>query len=258
MSEALHVLAGLGVGLLVGFTGVGGGALMTPLLVLAFGVAPTLAVGTDLWFAALTKLVGGAIHGRRGAIDWPIVALLWCGSLPAAALTLAWVRHGGPSTDRTVLTAMGLVLLVTAAAMVAKPWLVKPAAPEAAPAAAMSRGRAAGTVASGALLGSLVTLTSIGAGALGAVLLYALHPRRLSAARLVGTDIVHAVPLTILAGTGYLMLGAVNLPVLGWLLLGSVPGVIVGSLLSNRVPERWLRLAIAVVLTLVGLKLVLR
>jgi uncharacterized protein len=256
--EWLNVLAGFVVGGVVGLTGVGGGALMTPILVLLFGMAPSVAVGTDLWFAALTKIFGGAIHGSRGSVDWQVARRLWLGSLPAAVLTLLWLQRAGAArhADDTILTVLGIVLLLTAAAMAFKPWLhawgrsLRVHEPE-----RFKRWQPAATVAAGALLGFLVTLTSIGAGALGAVLLLALYPLRMVPARLVGTDIVHAVPLTLVAGAGHLAMGHVDLPLLGWLLAGSLPGVALGALLSGRVSERTLRLVIAVVLGAVSLKL---
>lgn len=256
----LDVLAGFLVGLVVGLTGVGGGALMTPILVLLFGVAPATAVGTDLWFAAITKIVGGAIHGQRGGVDWQVVRRLWWGSLPAALGTLAWLNAAGASgpVDATITLVLGAVLLATAAAMAFKSQLhawggrLRVQDP-----GRFLRWQPAATVAAGALLGLLVTLTSIGAGALGAVMLLYLYPLRMVPGRLVGTDIVHAVPLTLVAGAGHLAMGHVNLPLLGLLLLGSVPGVALGALASGRVPEAVLRHAIAVVIGMVGLKLVM-
>jgi uncharacterized protein len=253
--EWLNVAAGFGVGLLVGLTGVGGGALMTPLLVLLFGVAPATAVGTDLWFAAITKLAGSAIHNRLGGVDWGVARRLWVGSLPAALLTLAWLRDADARRlDAALLEALGWALVLTAAAMLLKPWLQR----RAGGALPQLEGRAlqVATVAAGAVLGFLVTFTSVGAGAIGAVCLFFLYPRRLTPARLVGTDIVHAVPLTVVAGTGYLAMGHVNAPLLGWLLLGSLPGIVLGSLLSRHTPEHWLRAAVALVVGLVGLKMI--
>lgn len=253
-------MAGLAVGLLVGLTGVGGGALMTPILVLLFGHAPSVAVGTDLWFAALTKAAGGALHHGRGTVDWQVLRRLWLGSLPAALLTLSWLHlsgfdklhHGG------LLVALGGVLLLTALAMLFKNRIhaygqgLRTQTPD-----AFVRAQPGLTVAAGAVLGFLVTLTSVGAGALGTVMLVYLYPRRLTPARLVGTDILHAVPLTVVAGTGHLLLGNVNLMLLGGLLLGSIPGVLLGSHFSSRAPDRLLRPTIAAVLALVGVKLLL-
>lgn len=258
--EGLNALAGFGVGLLVGLTGVGGGALMTPVLVLLFGHAPAVAIGTDLWFAALTKSAGSVLHHGRGTVDWEVLRRLWTGSLPAALVTLLWLYVSG--FDKLhhdgLLVALGGVLLLTALAMLFKARIhaigqgLRAHTPE-----AFKRAQPALTVAAGAVLGFLVTLTSIGAGALGAAMLVYLYPHRLTPARLVGTDIVHAVPLTILAGSGHLLLGNVNLPLLGSLLLGSIPGVLLGAHFSTRAPDGLLRPVIAGVLVLVAIKLLM-
>lgn len=256
----VDVLAGFLVGLVVGLTGVGGGALMTPILVLLFGLSPASAVGTDLWFAAITKIVGGTIHGQRGGVDWQVVRRLWWGSLPAALGTLAWLHAAGAKSpvDTTIKVVLGGVLLATAAAMAFKPQLhawgsrLRVQEPS-----RFKRWQPAATVAAGALLGFLVTLTSIGAGALGAVMLLYLYPLRMVPGRLVGTDIVHAVPLTLVAGAGHLAMGNVDLSLLGLLLVGSVPGVTLGALAGGRVSESRLRHAIAFVIGIVGIKLVM-
>ncbi len=257
--EWANIIAGLGVGLLVGLTGVGGGSLMTPILVLLFGVAPAAAVGTDLWFAATTKMVGGTLHHARRSIDWQVLRRLWLGSLPAALATLAWLSASGMGQTKNglILKALGIVLLLTAVAMLLKKRLhalgqhLRGTEPD-----RFKRAQAPLTILAGAVLGFLVTLTSVGAGALGTVMLVYLYPWRLTPARLVGTDIVHAIPLTVLAGSGHALMGNVDLSLLGWLLLGSVPGVLIGSHFSTRAPEAFVRPAIALVLTLVGLKLV--
>lgn len=251
-------IAGLLVGLLVGMTGVGGGALMMPILVLLFGMAPAVAVGTDLWFAALTKLVGGGMHQRHGSVDWQVLRRLWAGSLPAAVATLVWLQQSQlPQARQGLLVqALGGVLVLSAAALVmrrktqAVGQRLRTQSPR-----AFKRAQPALTVLAGALLGALVTLTAVGPGALGAVFLLYLYPLRMTPPRLVGTDIVHAVPLTLVAGTGHLLMGHVDLPLLGQLLLGSVPGVVLGALLGTRVPAPWLRTAIAMLLLAVGLKL---
>ena len=253
-------VAGLGVGLVVGLTGVGGGALMTPILVLIFGMAPAAAVGTDLWFAAITKIFGGAVHHSRGSVDWEVLRLLCLGSLPVAGLTLYWLHTSGAGQMKQglILNLLGSVLILTAGAMVFKRQvqaLGKSLRINAAE--RFKRAQPAMTVLAGAALGFLVTLTSVGAGALGAVMLVYLYPFRMRPAKLVGTDIVHAIPLTIVAGSGHLFMGNVDLGLLWQLLVGSVPGVLIGSLLSSKAPESLLRPAIAVVLVLVGVKLVL-
>jgi hypothetical protein len=254
----LNTVAGFGVGVMVGLTGVGGGALMTPILVLLFGVAPAAAVGTDLWFAALTKMAGGALHHSRGSVDWQVFRRLCAGSLPASIATLWWLHATGGSQTKQglILQALGAVLVLTAVAMLFRKRMhavgarLRAGAPE-----RFKRAQPPLTVAAGAVLGVLVTLTSVGAGALGTVMLVYLYPRRMKPARLVGTDIVHAVPLTIVAGTGHLLMGNVDLTLLASLLVGSVPGVLLGAHFSSKTPEAWLRTAIAVVLSLVGFKL---
>ncbi|MDP3858313.1 MAG: sulfite exporter TauE/SafE family protein [Stagnimonas sp.] len=254
----LNAVAGFGVGALVGLTGVGGGALMTPILVLLFGVAPATAVGTDLWFAAVTKMVGGSVHGKSGMVDWEVVRRLCCGSLPAAVLTLLWLHFTNTqhSHDGLMLKTLGGVLILTAAAIIFKRRFhaigqrLRDQAP-----AEFKRAQPGLTVFAGAVLGFLVTFTSVGAGALGAVMLLYLYPRRMTANRLVGTDIVHAIPLTVLAGAGHLLMGNINFVLLGSLLLGSVPGVILGSMASSRAPEALLRAGIAVALVAVGVKM---
>ena len=256
----INPVAGFVVGLLVGITGVGGGSLMTPLLVLVFGMAPAAAVGTDLWFAAITKLVGGTVHHQRGGVDWQVVRRLSLGSLPAAVLTLVWLHTSGlgPVKQGLILHMLGVVLVLTALAMLLKKQLhavgqrLRSSAPE----------RFKGvqpplTVLAGALLGFLVTLTSVGAGALGTVMLVYLYPFRMTPTRLVGTDIVHAIPLTMVAGMGHLWMGNVDLPLLGQLLLGSIPGIVIGSLVGTRTSELFLRRAIAALLVAVGAKLLL-
>ena len=257
--DLMHTVAGFLVGMMVGMTGVGGGALMTPILVLLFGVVPATAVGTDLWFAAFTKIVGGLMHQRRGSVDWEVLRRLCLGSLPTSLLTLVWLHSAGQGQVRQglLLTSLGCVLILTAVAMLCRArtqaWgtSLRMRAP-----VAFKRAQPALTVLAGSILGFLVTLTSVGAGALGVVMLVTLYPLRMQPARLVGTDIVHAIPLTIVAGTGHLWMGNVNFGLLGTLLLGSVPGVVCGSLLGAKVPDALLRAAIAVVLSLVGVKLV--
>ena len=251
-------IAGLLVGIIVGLTGVGGGSLMAPIMVLIFGVAPSTAVGTDLWFAAITKIFGGWIHGKKGTIDWQILRRMFLGSLPAALLTLLWLYESGGTQTRSglMMRMLGATLILSSAAAMfrtrfhaigeklrgTRPVQFKAMQP-------------ALTVVAGVILGVLVTLTSIGAGALGAVMLLYLYPRRLTPSTLVGTDIVHAIPLTILAGTGHLLMGNVNGVLLGNLLIGSIPGIVAGSLVAVYAPAAIIRTAIAIVLALVGLKM---
>jgi uncharacterized protein len=233
---------------------------MTPLLLLVFGVAPLSAIGTDLWFAAITKVAATRIHHGHGLIDWQVVRRLWAGSLPASALTLGWMAAMPISAAAAgflkILIACAVV--VTALAMLFQKQLhdigqkfrlesvhtFKALQPSL-------------TVAAGALLGVLVTLTSIGAGAIGVVLLTYLYPLRLTSSRLIATDIVHAIPLAMFAGAGHLIIGNVNFGLLGNLLIGSIPGVIVGAMLSSRLPQVVLRRALSAILLFTGGKLLL-
>lgn len=269
-----YVVSGLLVGILVGATGVGGGSLMTPILLLLFTVPATTAVGTDLLFASITKTVGTYVHGVNRSISWRIVGLLSIGSLPSSGVML-YLLHS--VIDRkavaSVMTfALGIALLVTSAAIFAGPWLEKRIFPkrigqsliprseeeilEAELASETRPGIAAWTVLTGVVLGALVTLTSVGAGALGVMVLLGLYPR-VRSVKIVGTDIAHAVPLTLVAGVGHASLGGVNFQLLGSLLLGSIPGVVVGSKLAMRLPERRLKQALASILLIVALKLIL-
>ena len=252
--DPILTLAGLGVGVVVGLTGMGGGALMTPLLVLAFGIHPTTAVGTDLLYAASTKTVGTAVHGWKRTVQWGIVARLAAGSVPASAITLWFLSRepGGASTNAFVTIALGWALIVTSAAVLFRNAIVRFLSKRA---GELSPGRTTlFTILLGAALGVLVSLTSVGAGALGMTVLLVLYPKR-DIAQLVGSDVAHAVPLTLLAGIGHWMMGTVNWAVLGSLLVGSFPGIVVGSLLAARAPDRVLRAILAVVLVLVGWKL---
>jgi hypothetical protein len=247
----LYPVAGLLVGLLVGLTGVGGGSLMTPLLILVFGVHPVTAVGTDLLQAAATKAAGTSVHGLSGTIEWRITNRLACGSVPAAALTILalslTLRGGGAPHVISVL--LGVAVIVTAVALLFRGPLLRVAMARSM--AMPERVVARLTVAAGVVLGVMVTITSVGAGALGVVALAFLYPR-LPTPRIVAADIAHAVPLTLLAGLGHWWLGTIDWPLLGSLLLGSLPGVVIGSLLATRVPDAVLRPVLAFVLVLVG------
>ena len=255
MIDGTHAVAGALTGFVVGLTGVGGGALMTPILLLFFGVAPGTAVATDLWFAAITKLVGARVHHAAGNVDWRVARLLWGGSLPVALLVVAWMGFGGRIARLPWLThAIAGVVLVTALGLLLAPrWTAW---------AQRRSGRNSSappvlTVGAGAVLGLCVALTSVGAGALGSVLLLYLHPGRMTPHRLIATDIVHAIPLALAAGMGYLAAGAVDMEMLVGLLTGSIPAVLVGSRLALYMPGRKVQVALAVVLALVGLQILL-
>lgn len=252
------IAAGAVSGLLIGLTGVGGGALMTPLLLLWFGVAPITAVGSDLWFAAVTKLFASRVHHGHGLIDWPVVKRLWWGSLTTSALTLLWMKfHPVEAVGTSGLKAAiaGAVTLTALGMLFQRPLHALGRKLRTTDGTHFKAVQAPLTVLAGALLGALVTLTSVGAGALGAVMLVYLYPLRLTPPRLIATDITHAIPLALFAGMGHLLIGHVDFGLLGNLLLGSVPAVIVGAALSARLPHALLRILLAVVLFSVGGKL---
>ena len=250
----LFSLSGLVIGCVVGITGVGGGSLMTPLLVLLFNVHPATAVGTDLLYAAVTKSVGTAMHGRAKSVDWRIVRRLATGSVPATLLTFL-VMHlmGVQSSKGGVLAFMlGAVLLASSMALLFRNQIVSYLSRFM---DRLSEGNiAAMTVVTGAVLGALVTSTSVGAGAIGVTALLVLYPK-LPVLRIVGSDIAHAVPLTLVGGLGHWWLGDVDFAMLFSLLIGSIPGIIIGSLIATRLPERILRRALAFILVLVSFKL---
>ncbi len=250
--DPLYALSGLAVGILVGLTGVGGGSLMTPLLVLVFGIHPTTAVGTDLLYAAATKSVGTAVHGARGTVDWGIVGRLSAGSMPATVVTLLALARWGSHLDTkhgVITSVLGVALILTALSIIFRKVVLDRLARHS---RNWSRGRITVlTVVLGAVLGVLVSLSSVGAGAIGMTVLLGLYPA-LPVSRLVGSDIAHAVPLTLLAGLGHWMMGSVDLGLLGSLLVGSIPGIIVGSLLASRASDRVLRPILASTLAIVG------
>jgi len=257
MIDPLFVVSGFVVGLLIGITGVGGGALMTPLLILLFGIHPSTAVGTDLLYAAATKSAGSLVHGWSRNIHWDAVIRLCCGSIPASALTLfaLWRLQLDSASQRSLLNSvLSLALILTATALIFRDriasryrhvlaWL-------------QGRSLTIATVFAGALLGVLVSLSSLGAGAVGMILLLLLYPN-VPIARIVGSDIAHAVPLTVVAGAGHWFIGSVDLALMGVLLIGSVPGIVLGSLTAARIPETALRLTLAVLLFLIATQLFL-
>ena len=252
-----YVVSGFAVGLLVGLTGVGGGSLMTPLLTLLFGISPTVAVGTDLAFASFTKTAGTFAHRFRGTIHWEIVRRLCIGALPAAlAATLALKYFGALDAHMGQVirySIAGSVLLTVIAILFRarmQAWVQRH------PEKQLHGARLSGaTILAGAILGCLVTISSIGAGAIGATLLVLLYPQ-LKPAEIAGTDIAYAVPLTAIAAMGHWWLGSINWELLGMLLLGSVPGITLGSLAAKAVPEKILRALLAMTLTGVAAKLV--
>ncbi len=256
----LYTVSGFLVGLIVGVTGVGGGSLMTPLLVLFFGVSPATAVGIDLLYASITKSLGGWVHSRNGMVEWKVVGLLALGSIPAALLTIALLKYlalDEKSLRGVVTSVLSVALLLTATALLFKDWIMQLARRNDGTVYELHhRYLPAATIATGFVVGALVTVSSIGAGVLGTVALLFLYPR-LSAVKVVGTDIAHAVPLTAIAGMGHMALGTVDFVLLGSLLLGSLPGIFIGSHLSAKVPEKVLRPILAVMLLVIGTRLVL-
>ena len=238
-------------------TGVGGGSLMTPLLVLLFGFHPATAVGTDLLYASVTKCVGTVVHHKGQTVDWKIVGGLATGSIPAAAVTLfAMSRLGATAAHSPLLLniLLGSALLLTSIAVFFRPWILHWAGDhiDAMP----DRRVTHWTILLGATLGILVSVTSVGAGALGTTALLILYPK-LPVARIAGSDIAHAVPLTLIAGLGHWLMGSVDFTLMGALLIGSIPGIIIGSLLGSRSSDAVLRPILAVTLLVVSLKMLL-
>jgi uncharacterized membrane protein YfcA len=255
MFDPLYSLSGFAVGLLVGMTGVGGGALMTPILIMLFGVHPATAVGTDLLYAAATKTVGSLVHGFARSIDWRVVGRLATGSVPATILTLAVLSHfnlSGEAARNLITFALSVALFLTAFVLVFGHSIV--VAYRARVAELDARTTAINTVVVGAVLGCLVSISSVGAGAMGVIALILLYPQ-LPVAKIVGSDIAHAVPLTLIAGIGHWMMGSVNFAIMGSLLAGSIPGIFVGSYFAIRIPERALQLVLASVLFVVATRI---
>ncbi len=251
----LYALSGFLVGGLVGLTGVGGGALMTPLLVLLFHFHPSTAVGTDLLFASATKGVGTAVHGANKTVDWKITGRMALGSVPATAATIGLLYRLHLQADasaKLISTVLGATLLLTSVTLLFRRHIFAFATRHALEPGPKTT--AICTVILGAVLGALITLSSVGAGAIGVTVLIFLYPK-MPIARIVGSDIAHAVPLTLIAGTGHWLLGSVDFALLGSLLVGSIPGIIIASLLTARIPERLLRPILATTLLLVGAKL---
>jgi uncharacterized membrane protein YfcA len=261
MQDFGFVFAGFFVGLIVGLTGVGGGSLMTPILIFFFGIKPYMAVGTDLLFAAFTKAGGTFSFARQRLVPWRVVLSLCAGSLPASGLTL-WVLHtvgpSSPEVQHVMTFTLGLALLLTASAMLFKVIRGKQTpvtlAAENVEQATQPRHWAL-PILFGAVIGTLVTLTSVGAGAIGVTVLMILYPQ-LPLSRIVAADIAYAVPLTLTAGLGHASLGSVDWPLLGLLLAGSLPGIWLGSRLMHKTPERVIRSILSVLLAWAGSKLV--
>jgi uncharacterized membrane protein YfcA len=261
MHDIAFIFTGFFVGTVIGLTGVGGGSLMTPILIFGFGIKPYLAVGTDLLFAAFTKMGGTLKTARRGHVPWRVVLHLSAGSIPAALTTLWVLKNMGPANplvQHLMTSTLGVALLLTAGATLFKA-LRGQAAPQRVAAGQETQAATARhwslPLLFGALIGTLVSLTSVGAGAIGVTVLMVLYPL-LPLSRIVAADIAYAVPLTLVAGLGHASLGSVDWQMLGLLLIGSLPGIWLGSHVMTRVPERLIRSLLSVLLAYAGVKLI--
>jgi hypothetical protein len=249
-----YILSGFIVGMLVGITGVGGGSLMTPILLLFFNVKAAVAVGTDLLYASITKSVGIFAHGKLGNIDWRIVGLLAAGSVPAAIITTIYLQTLGTASEDVVHSIkfwLGVALLLTSISVLFRQELMRLNKHEH---LVPHKFVSTATVLLGLILGFLVTLTSVGAGALGVTALLILYPK-IPVNKIVGSDVAHAVPLTLVAGLGHASMGTVNYSLLGMLLIGSIPGIWIGSHMTTKISEQWVRNVLALILVYVGQKL---
>lgn len=252
----LIVSGGFVVGFLVGMTGVGAGSLMTPFLIAQVGIPPTIAVGTDLLFASLTKASAALPHHNFGNVNWRMVGWLAAGSVPGSIAMLATLHYFNPDTAdmaRLIKLALVAALVLSSLAIIVYPYVTK-ARPTVTPDPDSVPVRKLPTLLLGIVLGSIVTLTSVGAGAIGVVVLTLLYPT-LMTRRLIGTDIVHAVPLTLVSGLGHLSMGNTNLMLLALLLAGSLPGIALGSRLTGKLPDRFLRIALAIILCFAAFQL---
>jgi hypothetical protein len=261
MHDLAFIFAGFAVGLIVGLTGVGGGSLMTPLLIFGFGIKPHLAIGTDLLFAAFTKLGGTVSLARQRIVPWRLVGALSMGSIPAALVTLYVLHNLGPANpavQQAMTLTLGIALLLTALATLYKaiqgkkiPRLIDGAQLD----EATKPRHWSLPILFGCVIGTLVTLTSVGAGAIGVTALVLLYPM-LPLPRIVAADIAYAVPLTLVAGLGHASLGSVDWVLLGKLLMGSLPGIWIGSQLVNKTPDRIIRSLLSLLLAYAGVKLI--
>lgn len=250
-----YSIAGLVVGLAVGATGVGGGSLMTPILILFYGINPAIAVGTDLLYASISKAFAVTLHGKNGSVDWKIVGWLAVGSVPAALLTLVFIRYVGPGEklDHLIKLTLSAAVVLTATGTLLRNQLLSFAKHERFQWVRdlHARGQRGMTIASGVAIGALVTISSVGAGVIGMMLLLLIYPRH-QAIKLVGSDLAHAVIITAIAGLGHASLGTVNYELLGYLLLGAIPGIYLGTRVGFRLPDHALRPVIAGLLLFVG------
>lgn len=257
MIDLAYVGAGAVTGFIVGLTGVGGGAIMTPILLLLFGINPISAVATDLWFAAITKIAILIIYNKKKQIDWPIVRKLWLGSIPISLFILCAMSFGVfDKIAGSIPKIIGGVILLTTFCMLFSNWLKK----EVVQFRSLNVNRFKAlqpplTIGAGAFIGALVSLTSVGAGTLGTVILFYLYPFRLTSYKLISTEVAHAIPLAIFVGLGYLWMGEVNFPLLGNLLLGSIPAACLGAFSAHKFKDQWLKIILAIVLCAASIKL---
>jgi hypothetical protein len=257
--DVVYSLAGFIVGFIIGLTGVGGGSLMTPILVILFSLKPAVAVGTDLLYAAITKSGGIFAHHCQHTIEWKIVGLLACGSIPASFAALFLLQHlnaSGIDYDRLITLVLSIALILTSSVLLFRNRLQIASQDERFDAirALHRKLRTPMTIFFGIVIGTLVTISSVGAGAIGAAILFFLYPR-LRAVTIVGTDLAHAVPITAIAGIGHAHLGAVDYNLLVNLLMGSLPGIYLGSRIGILIPERIIRPLLAIMLMLIGVRM---
>ncbi len=253
-------IIGFLVGFIVGMTGVGGGSLMTPILVLGFGIQPAIAVGTDLLYAAITKSGGVFVHHKHGNIQWPIVILLSIGSVPASICSIFIIKHldkSGINYDNLIMSTLSIALILTALFLLTRDQLHKFSQQEKFEALKLlhKKYRKPVTIFAGVLIGVLVTLSSVGAGVIGAAFLFFLYPR-FKAIQIVATDLAHAIPITAIAGLGHAHIGTVNYILLGSLLVGSLPGIYLGSHFGTFLPDKFMRPFLASMLLIIGIRLV--
>jgi uncharacterized membrane protein YfcA len=260
--ELIYIAAGGFVGFIIGLTGVGGGSLMTPILVLGFGITPSIAVGTDLLYAAITKANGVFFHHRNKTIDWKIAGLLASGSIPSSIITILFleqIRDQGINYDNFMMSTLSVMLILTAIIIMIKnkllAWVHRGNSKNTF-VTVVQRFRPHITVFCGIALGFLVTISSVGAGAIGSAILFMLYPSK-KPISIVGTDLAHAVPLTAIAGSGHMHFGTVDFNLLAGLLAGGIPGIYLGSFIGKRLPDNLLRPIIALLLLMMGLKLAL-
>ena len=259
------ILAGVLVGFCVGITGVGGGSLMTPILISLFRIEPHIAIGTDLLYAAISKFCGSMVHAKKLNIVWPIVLWLALGSIPASIVTHWVLEHylSGSSSYKAILTTvLGFMLTLTGISIVFRAQIERFFAKyRKAQISELEqnfdiKGKKIYVVIMGIVLGVFVTLSSVGAGAFGIMALILMFPN-LPMIRIIGSDVVHAVLLTSVAGFAHMTSGNVDFHLLGWLLVGSIPAILIGTLISSRLPERLIRKILGITLFALGINFIL-